>query len=245
MPIYLTEFGVQSQPNRNSACPSPSRPNSTRSPNTSPGPTRAWRPSRSTCCATTRRRRARSERARRLRRLPDRPRVRQRQAQAAVLRLAAAARRSPSSGHGFSLWGLVRPTTGPTNVTVLVQLQGLQALPHAQERSHQLARLLELQLLRARRRLARALDEPERADATKARRSLRTDSAPSTSPYDGAMPELPEVEITARRARRRAARRRDRVGARAGHQRAEDLRPAARRRCRADASPACAGAAST
>ena len=33
---------------------SPSRPNSTRSPSTSPGRTRAWRPSRSTCSRTTR-----------------------------------------------------------------------------------------------------------------------------------------------------------------------------------------------
>jgi hypothetical protein len=27
-------------------------------------------------------------------------------------------------GHGFSLWGLVRPATGATKVTVLVQLKG-------------------------------------------------------------------------------------------------------------------------
>ena len=27
-------------------------------------------------------------------------------------------------GHGFSLWGLVRPATGSTKVTVLVKLKG-------------------------------------------------------------------------------------------------------------------------
>ena len=45
--------------------------------------------------------------------------------------------------------------------------------------------------------------------------------------------------------RRGAARRADRVGARAGHQRAEDVRPAAARARRPRRSPACAAAAST
>ena len=46
-----------------SASRSHSRPNTTRSPNRSPGQTRAWPPSRSTCCGTTRSA-ARPERAR-------------------------------------------------------------------------------------------------------------------------------------------------------------------------------------
>ena len=49
------------------------------------------------------------------------------------------------------------------------------------------------------------------------------------SPYDEGMPELPEVEITARLLDRALCGARDRVGAGAGHQRAEDVRPAAER----------------
>ena len=93
MPIYLTEFGVQSNPNRCSACRWPSRPNTTRSPRRSPGRTRAWRPSRSTCCATTRSAGRPVERARRLRRLPAGLETVNGHAQAALLRLPGAARR--------------------------------------------------------------------------------------------------------------------------------------------------------
>ena len=53
LPIYITEFGVQSYPNPSSASRSPSRRSSMRSASTSPTRTRASRPSRNTCCAMT------------------------------------------------------------------------------------------------------------------------------------------------------------------------------------------------
>ena len=54
LPIYLTEFGVQSFPNQTRRRGRPSRPNTTRSPSTSRGRTRASPRSRSTCSRTTR-----------------------------------------------------------------------------------------------------------------------------------------------------------------------------------------------
>ncbi len=46
--------------------------------------------------------------------------------------------------HGVALWGLVRPTTSSTKVTVLVRPQGLEALSHAAHGRDQQPRLLEL-----------------------------------------------------------------------------------------------------
>ncbi len=65
-------------------------------------------------------------------------------------------------GHGFSLWGLVRPTTGVTKATVLVKLQGRAQLPHAEDGHDQRRRLLVLQLVDQGRLLARALGQPGR-----------------------------------------------------------------------------------
>ena len=67
-------------------------------------------------------------------------------------------------GHGYSLWGLVRPAIGSTKVTVLVKRKGARKYTHAEDRHDQLARLLELRLLDPGRGLARALDQPERRE---------------------------------------------------------------------------------
>ena len=88
LPIYLTEFGVQSMPNqRTRRARSPSRPNTTRSPNTSRGRTpRVAAFSQYLLKDDPLGGEPGSSVARRHGRLPDGPRVRQRQAQAAVLR---------------------------------------------------------------------------------------------------------------------------------------------------------------
>ena len=117
--------------------------------------------------------------------------------------------------------------------------------------SHQQPRLLDAALLHAGRALARALGQPggrqvrrpaDRAtSATRRgrRRGLAVAAlalAGAAPPTMEAMPELPEVEITARLLDERAARREIESALAPGHQRAEDLRPAARRRSRASGS---------
>ena len=82
-------------------------------------------------------------------------------------------------GRGVSLWGLVRPATGATKVTVSFRRQGLQALPDAQEHHNQQPRLLELQLLDPGRVLARALEQPDRASTYRDRRSPPTEARAS------------------------------------------------------------------
>ena len=115
--------GAEQAQSATRACRPPSRPNTTRSPNTSPGKTRAWRPSRSTCCTTTppaglrgRASTAAPSASRRAWSTSAAP-------QAALLGVADPAG-GLQAGHGFSLWGLVRPATGPTKVTILVKTRG-------------------------------------------------------------------------------------------------------------------------
>ena len=75
-------------------------------------------------------------------------------------------------GSGFSLWGLVRPATGATKVTVLVQLKGAKHYKQAEDR-HDQQRWATGRFTppRAGVALARALDEPHAASSTKDRRS--------------------------------------------------------------------------
>ena len=65
-------------------------------------------------------------------------------------------------GHGFSLWGLVRPAIDATKLTVLVKRKGAKNYTTLKTLTTNCARLLELQLLDRRHALARALDQPER-----------------------------------------------------------------------------------
>ena len=227
----------------------PSRPNTTRSPSTSPGRTRAWRRSRSTCSKTTRSAGARVERERRQRRLPDGPGVRQRLAQAALLRLAGPADRHQAGARLLAV-GAVRPATGATKVTVLVEPKGAKHYRTLKTSRPTALGYWSFSSSTPGRPLAGALDEPARASSTKARRSPPTDERErpgARAPYDEeAMPELPEVEITARLLDGALRGAHDRVGARAGDQRAEDVRPAAVGARRAsDDRRRCAGAAST
>ena len=75
---------------------------------------------------------------------------------------------------GYSLWGLVRPATGSTKVTVLVQRKGLAFLAGAEDGRHQQPRLLGARLDRRAPPGACAGRAP-RAAPTKVRRSTRTE----------------------------------------------------------------------
>lgn len=52
LPLWLTEFGIQSLPDTQSACRIPGRRSTSRSPSASPDATRAWSACRNTSCAT-------------------------------------------------------------------------------------------------------------------------------------------------------------------------------------------------
>ena len=125
LPIYLTEFGMQSKPNRFLGVSVAQQAEYD-----AIAEKIAWSNSRVAAFSQYLLRddplggKPGSSVQRRHDRLPDGPGVRRRQAQAAVLRLAGAATVS-KRGHGFSLWGLVRPATGATKLTVLVH-EGLE-----------------------------------------------------------------------------------------------------------------------
>jgi hypothetical protein len=114
-PVYLTEFGVESLPDRLRGVSLARRPRSGPRPSGSRSSTSACAPWRSTCCATTRP--ARRARARPPQRLPVGLRTAAGRAKPALagFRLPLAARRA---GRRASLWGLVRPARGRVEVTV-------------------------------------------------------------------------------------------------------------------------------
>ena len=71
-------------------------------------------------------------------------------------------------GRGFSLWGLVRPATGSTKVTILVRTRGSQEVPRAEDRHHRIAWVLELRLECVGRDLESALDQSLRRQVRRA-----------------------------------------------------------------------------
>ena len=89
--------------------PAPSSRTTARSPSASPTTTRAWSPSRSTCCATTRRSRAYPQAARATRASSPGLRTAAGKAKPALTRLPPAAGRRAPRAREVSLWGLVRP----------------------------------------------------------------------------------------------------------------------------------------
>ena len=130
------------------------------------GRTRAWSPSRSTCSKTTRSG-ARRDRACTAARSASRPASSTSNGKPKPLYSAwpRAADRVARRRSGFSLWGLVRPATGATTVTVLVRRKGSHSLPHAAHGVHELARLLVAAAPpRAAKALAGALDQPGRRE---------------------------------------------------------------------------------
>ena len=152
LPIYLTEFGVQSFPNRELGVPVAKQAEYD-----AIAEHIAWSNPRVAAFSQYLLKddplggKPGSSVAGGSRRLPDRARVRQRQAEAAVRGLAGAADRQPQPRRGYSLWGLVRPATGATKVTVLVAAQGLALLPGAEDGHHQQPRLLGAELERGAR----------------------------------------------------------------------------------------------
>ncbi len=79
------------------------------------------------------------------------------------------------AGHGFSLWGLVRPATGATHGDVLVRDKRLAALSHAEDRLDHAERLLDLHSSTPGSQLARALGAARQArDVRRVRRSARS-----------------------------------------------------------------------
>ena len=71
-------------------------------------------------------------------------------------------------GHGFSLWGLVRPATRLDQGDDPRQDARLEEVPHAEDRHHRIARLLGLRLERGGRVVESALDEPHRREVRRA-----------------------------------------------------------------------------
>ncbi len=65
-------------------------------------------------------------------------------------------------GHGFSLWGLVRPTNGRYEADGARPRQALKALSHAEDGDDQQRRILGVELLDAGRLVARSLEQPVR-----------------------------------------------------------------------------------
>ena len=124
LPIYLTEFGIQSHARPDARRqPAASRPSTARSPSASPTTTRASCRSRSTCCATTSPRRA----CRKVLRYPGFEsglRTLAGKAKPALRRLPPAARRAGAAAGKISLWGLVRPAGGATQATVEISANG-------------------------------------------------------------------------------------------------------------------------
>ena len=146
LPIYLTEFGVQSLPNKQLGVPV-----SVQAEYDAMAEQIAYNNGRVAgllpVSAPGRRHRrvARRERQRRHRRLPDRPRVRQRQAQAALLRLAGPAGREQASSRLLAV-GTRAPVREGHHGHRAGAPQGLLQLPPAAQREDQLAGLLEPQL---------------------------------------------------------------------------------------------------
>ncbi len=175
--------GCRACPTATRACRSPNRPNTTRSPNTSPGKTRAWRPSRSTCCTTT---------------PPAAPRARASTAAPSASRRAwstSTAAPSRSTRRGRSRW------SSPSWARLLAVGPGApgerldqgddprqdarrEEVPRAEDRHHRIARLLELRLERGGRVLESELDEPHGREVRRAgdrghARSIRRGSSVS------------------------------------------------------------------
>ena len=221
VPIYLTEFGVQSMPNKQLGVPV-----SVQAEYDAIAEQIAYeQPPRGGLLAVPAqgrpaRRGARGERQRRHRRLPDR----------AWSTPTAAPSRSTTAGR-CRWWSASAATatrcgascarpTGPTTVTVLVRWKGSRRYRTLRNVTTNSAGLLELQLHHPGRPLARALDEPGRralrrpADPrlTEAQRR-RAPDGPVAAYDEEAMPELPEVEITARLLDRAPAGSADRVRA--------------------------------
>src|SRR6185312_1462527 len=146
--------------------------------------------------------RARLERPRRQRRLPDRPRVRERQAEAAVRGLARPAGRRQVPPRLLAV-GARAPRDGRDEGHGARAPQGLLGLPHAEDRLDRQPRLLVAELERQGALLADDVEEPGGADVPGPARQGELKNAPrptrSAALRWGSMPELPEVEITARR----------------------------------------------
>ena len=72
------------------------------------------------------------------------------------------------AGRGFSLWGLVRPALESTKVTILVRPRGSKSYRVLEDRHHRIARLLGLHLDGGGRGLESALDQPRRSQVRRA-----------------------------------------------------------------------------
>ena len=164
VPIYLTEFGVQSKPNKYEGVSAAKQAEydaiaehmAYSNPRVAAFSQYLFKddpiggPSRT--------------RDRRLRRLPDRPGVRQRPAQAALQRLPGAADGHQARARLLAVGPRAARRPGSTKVTVLVKLEGRAQLPHAEDGHDQRRRLLVLQLLDQGHHLARALGQPGRRE---------------------------------------------------------------------------------
>jgi len=100
----------------------------------------------------------------------------------------------------LSLWGLVRPGDGGDEGDGARAAEELQALPQAEDRLDQQPGAWGFSSSTQGAQLARALEEPRRRRLRRpADRRLLSAAPGLTAPYsEEAMPELPEVEITAR-----------------------------------------------